>query len=77
MIIFYKNGLKYKIEQRRNESKRLYDDRVLFISSQNPRTNKHLQEVLTYANIYINVKYLYCTYPDDVTRRLNWFIRNM
>lgn len=77
MIIFSKNGIKHKIYRKENEPKKIFNDRTLFIMCQNPKNKKHLSEIITYSNIYINVKYLNCEYGRDIMSKLNWFIKNV
>jgi hypothetical protein len=77
MFIFNKNGLTYKVMKGKNESIKMFDERLKFIISQNPQTNKHMNEIITYSYVHVNILFLNCKYSDNIMNKLNQYKINI
>jgi hypothetical protein len=68
-----KHGISIIINRNENETDEMYADRSWWILNQDLRnkSNKEIQQLIKFANIYINKKYLNCKYSPQVETIIN------
>lgn len=74
MSIFRKNTNIYIIVKESTETFEQYIDRGNFVASQEPGTEQDYEDIILYSHIYINNKYLFCSYNKDIMKRLDRMI---
>lgn len=77
MTFYRKNNLICLIEQNNHEPLEHFLERCNFITSQPIKNNNDYNKAILYSRLYINHKYLKCTYNDDVMSELNKMKSNL
>ncbi len=74
MAVYLKKGTLCIVNKKSYEPDEHYLERVNFITNQKPTTQKEFDKVELYSKIYINVKYLKCTYQKQVMNTLKDYL---
>lgn len=71
MTAFFKDGYVCIINKQECEAREKFLERGNFIVSQKPKDENEYEENELYSRLYINVKYLNCTYNKQVLDKLD------
>lgn len=71
MTYYRKNNLIYLIDQNINEPYEHFMERCNFIASQSIKNDADYNKAVLYSRIFINNKYLKCSYDVDVMNELD------
>jgi hypothetical protein len=64
------NGISYFIKNKMNEPTHIFSDRCLYICKKKPLTHEEFLKIERYSNIWSNIKYLKCTYDEELQKKL-------
>lgn len=77
MEAFRKDNLIINIKKYPTEPEEHFQERCLFITSQQLCTENDLNKAITYSRIYINHKYFNCEYSENIMDELEKMIKNI
>ena len=81
MEIFQKKGHTCILTQKDNEPDKIFYQRGWFIVSQlvkqNPKNKDEYDQILKYANIWVNHLYYECEYSEDIMEKLKNMENNL
>ena len=70
------NGIGYDINRNKYEIDKSYQMRLLFISLLKPKTQKSFNDAVMYSNIWINMEFLKCGYPQIIENKMKKIIES-
>lgn len=75
--MFRKDNTICIVNKNRNEPIHHYNERGYFIVCQKPTNKNEYNKAVIYSNIFINVKYLKCSYNTKIMENLTTMTNNL
>lgn len=67
---YEKSGMGFKIPRNLDETNESYEKRKWFIGTYAPKTPKEFDKAVQLSNIWVNMLYLKCRYPDKTEKEI-------
>jgi hypothetical protein len=76
MIISIQNKI-YTFTKKPYESEDIFYNRIWFIASQEPNTQKELEKYIQYSHIWVNITYNHLTYDKLIMDNIKKYSKNV